>query len=62
MDGYSWDYRGNDRLPVFDYGDLDPTDPTTAADLATAAPLAAASTLDRSTEPTPTGVDHQQEH
>ena len=28
VDGYSWDYRGNDRLPVFDYGDLDPTDPT----------------------------------
>lgn len=28
VQGYSWDYRGNDRLPVFDYGDLDPTDPT----------------------------------
>ena len=27
VQGYSWDYRGNDRLPVFDYGDLDPTDP-----------------------------------
>ena len=25
--GYSWDYRGNDRLPVFDYGSVDPTDP-----------------------------------
>jgi len=28
VQGYSWDYRGNDRLPVFDYGNLDPTDPT----------------------------------
>ncbi|MHC9086971.1 TonB-dependent receptor [Luteimonas sp. RIT-PG2_3] len=27
VDGYSWDYRGNSRLPVFDYGNLDPTDP-----------------------------------
>ena len=27
VQGYSWDYRGNDRLPVFEYGDLDPTDP-----------------------------------
>jgi iron complex outermembrane recepter protein len=27
VDGYSWDYRGNDRLPVFDYGTLDPLDP-----------------------------------
>jgi iron complex outermembrane receptor protein len=28
VQGYSWDYRGNDRLPSFDYGNLDPTDPT----------------------------------
>lgn len=27
IQGYSWDYRGNNRLPTFDYGDLDPTDP-----------------------------------
>src|SRR5690606_32073933 len=27
VQGYSWDYRGNDRLPAFSYGDLDPTDP-----------------------------------
>ncbi|WP_058833499.1 TonB-dependent receptor [Luteimonas abyssi] len=26
VDGYSYDYRGNSRLPVFDYG-IDPTDP-----------------------------------
>ncbi len=25
-DGYSWDYRGNDRLPVINYG-FDPSDP-----------------------------------
>ncbi|TWT22674.1 TonB-dependent receptor [Luteimonas marina] len=24
--GFSWDYRGNSRLPVFDYGSVDPTD------------------------------------
>lgn len=28
VDGYSWDYRGNRRLPVFNYGNLDPTDPS----------------------------------
>lgn len=28
VDGYSWDYRGNSRLPVFSYGDLDPLDPS----------------------------------
>ena len=28
VDGYSWDYRGNSRLPVFGYGALDPLDPT----------------------------------
>ncbi|MGJ4802734.1 TonB-dependent receptor [Luteimonas sp. SDU82] len=27
VDGYSWDYRGNSRLPAFDYGALDPLDP-----------------------------------
>ncbi|KAF1686812.1 TonB-dependent receptor [Pseudoxanthomonas broegbernensis] len=27
VDGYSWDYRGNRRLPVFNYGSIDPTDP-----------------------------------
>ena len=27
VDGYSWDYRGNSRLPVFGYGDFDPLDP-----------------------------------
>lgn len=27
VQGYSWDYRGNLRLPAFDYGELDPTDP-----------------------------------
>ncbi|TWI05783.1 TonB-dependent receptor [Luteimonas cucumeris] len=26
VDGYSYDYRGNDRLPVFNYG-INPTDP-----------------------------------
>ena len=28
VDGYSWDYRGNSRLPAFGYGALDPLDPT----------------------------------
>lgn len=28
VDGYSWDYRGDDRLPEFGYGTLDPLDPT----------------------------------
>jgi iron complex outermembrane recepter protein len=28
VDGYSWDYRNNSRLPVFHYGNLDPLDPT----------------------------------
>ncbi|MCD9032729.1 TonB-dependent receptor [Luteimonas sp. Y-2-2-4F] len=27
VQGYTWDYRGNDRLPAFGYGSLDPTDP-----------------------------------
>jgi iron complex outermembrane recepter protein len=27
IDGYSWDYRGNSRLPVFNYGNMDPLDP-----------------------------------
>ena len=27
VDGYSWDYRGNSRLPVFNYGNMDPLDP-----------------------------------
>ena len=27
LDGYSWDYRGNSRLPVITYGNLDVTDP-----------------------------------
>jgi iron complex outermembrane recepter protein len=27
VDGYSWDYRGNSRLPVFNWG-IDPLDPT----------------------------------
>ncbi|WP_411833396.1 TonB-dependent receptor [Pseudoxanthomonas mexicana] len=27
VDGYSWDYRGNSRLPIFGYGDMDPLDP-----------------------------------
>jgi iron complex outermembrane recepter protein len=26
-DGYSWDYRGDDRLPSFDYGTVDVDDP-----------------------------------
>ena len=26
VQGYSWDYRGNSRLPSFNYGNLDPTD------------------------------------
>lgn len=25
--GYTWDYRGNNRLPDFDYGSVDPLDP-----------------------------------
>ena len=28
VDGYSWDYRGNNRLPVITYGALDVTDPS----------------------------------
>jgi TonB-dependent receptor len=27
LDGYSWDYRGNDRLPVITYGNLDVNNP-----------------------------------
>jgi len=27
VDGFSWDYRGNSRLPVFGYGNLNPLDP-----------------------------------
>ena len=26
--GFTWDYRGNDRLPTFDYGSVNPTDTT----------------------------------
>lgn len=29
VDGYSWDYRGNDRLPIISYGNADVTDPAT---------------------------------
>jgi len=29
VDGYSWDYRGNDRLPVISYGNVDVTNPAT---------------------------------
>jgi iron complex outermembrane recepter protein len=29
VDGYSWDYRGNDRLPVISYGNADVTNPAT---------------------------------
>lgn len=28
LDGYSWDYRGNSRLPVITYGNLDVTSPS----------------------------------
>ncbi|MEL1262899.1 TonB-dependent receptor [Pseudoxanthomonas putridarboris] len=28
VDGYSWDYRGNSRRPVFGYGNMNPLDPT----------------------------------
>ena len=28
IDGYSWDYRGNNRLPVITYGTADVTDPS----------------------------------
>jgi iron complex outermembrane recepter protein len=29
ISGYSWDYRGDDRLPVLSYGNTDVTDPAT---------------------------------
>jgi iron complex outermembrane receptor protein len=29
VDGYSWDYRGNSRLPVITYGNVDVTNPAT---------------------------------